>query len=223
MIFKYCIAFALSCMPLALCADLSKTEQSLEKQGLVDIQSLDKTIKVSLMYARPDNFTGKILYKDLQHAYLHPKAAQALVKAQKILKKTHPKYSLIVFDATRPMSIQQVMWDVVKDTPKYSYVSNPARGGGLHNYGLAVDISICDEKGDTITMGTKVDYMGSASHITNEAQLVADGRMSKTVLRNRELLRKVMKEAGFRPLSTEWWHFNLVSRATAKKYYKVIK
>ena len=80
MIFKYCIAFALSCMPLALCADLSKTEQSLEKQGLVDIQSLDKTIKVSLMYARPDNFTGKILYKDLQHAYLHPKAAQALVE-----------------------------------------------------------------------------------------------------------------------------------------------
>jgi D-alanyl-D-alanine dipeptidase len=121
------------------------------------------------------------------------------------------------------MSIQQVMWDVVKDTPKYFYVSNPARGGGLHNYGLAVDISICDEKGDTITMGTKVDHMGSASHITNEAQLVAGGRMSKTALRNRELLRKVMKEAGFRPLSTEWWHFNLVSRATAKKYYKVIK
>jgi len=223
MLFKYCIVLVFVIAPLVLCADLSKTEQSMVKQGLVDIHSLDETIKVSLMYTRPDNFTGKILYKDLQHAYLHPKAARALVRAQKILKKTHPKYSLIVFDATRPMSIQQVMWDAVKDTPKYFYVSNPARGGGLHNYGLAVDISICDEKGDTITMGTKVDYMGNASHITNETQLLAKGKLSKAAVRNRELLRNVMKEAGFRLLPTEWWHFNYVSRATAKKYYNVVR
>ena len=32
-----------------------------------------------------------------------------------------------------------------------------------------------------------------------------------------------MRYAGFKPLRTEWWHFNYVSRATAKKYYKVIK
>ena len=31
-----------------------------------------------------------------------------------------------------------------KGTSKYRYVSNPNRGGGLHNYGLAVDISIQD-------------------------------------------------------------------------------
>jgi D-alanyl-D-alanine dipeptidase len=32
-----------------------------------------------------------------------------------------------------------------------------------------------------------------------------------------------MREAGFRALPSEWWHFNLVSRAVARKYYKVIK
>ena len=37
------------------------------------------------------------------------------------------------------------------------------------------------------------------------------------------LLREVMRYAGFKALRTEWWHFNLVSRAVAKKYYKPIK
>lgn len=53
----------------------TKTETLLEKAGFVDIQTLDSTIKVSLMYARADNFTGKILYQDLTRAYLHPRAA----------------------------------------------------------------------------------------------------------------------------------------------------
>ena len=51
------------------------------------------------------------------------------------------------------------MWDKVKNTRKYFYVSNPAHGGGLYNYGLAVDITLCTVHGDSIPMGTKVDYM----------------------------------------------------------------
>jgi D-alanyl-D-alanine dipeptidase len=121
------------------------------------------------------------------------------------------------------MSIQQKMWDKVKNTRKYFYVSNPAHGGGLHNYGLAVDITLCTIHGDSIPMGTKVDYMGAAAHIDHEAQLVATRRISKQALDNRQLLREVMRYAGFRPLRTEWWHFNYCSRATAKRYYKVIK
>ena len=75
----------------------TKTEIQLEKAGFVDIQTLDSTIKVSLMYARADNFTGKILYQDLTRAYLHPRAAQALVQAQKILKSLRPDLSLKVY------------------------------------------------------------------------------------------------------------------------------
>ena len=90
---------------------LSKTAVSIKQQGYVDVQDEDPTIKVSLMYSRPDNFTGKILYKDLKEAFLHPQAAKALAKAQKELKRLRPDLSLIVFDAARPMSIQQQMWD----------------------------------------------------------------------------------------------------------------
>ena len=210
-------------LALPAAAQKSKTEQSMERQGMVDIHTKDKTIQVSLMYSRADNFTGTVLYTDLRRAYLHPKAAAALAKAQKRLKQLRPDLSLKVYDAARPMSIQQKMWDKVKGTPKYFYVSNPARGGGLHNYGMAVDVTLCTLDGDTLDMGTKIDYMGRTAHIDAEAALVKSGRISRRALENRKLLREVMRYAGFKPLRTEWWHFNLISRATAKKYYKVIK
>lgn len=175
------------------------------------------------MYARADNFTGSVLYGDLREAYLHPNAMRALVKAQRRLKQLRPDLSLKVYDAARPMSIQQKMWDKVKGTSKDIYVSNPAHGGGLHNYGLAVDITLCDLKGDSVPMGTNVDYMGAAAHIDREAALVATHRISRQAQKNRQLLRTVMRYAGFRALPTEWWHFNYCSRATAKRYYKVIK
>ena len=219
---------ALACMLAApACAQTgtkkTKTELSMERQGMVDIHTRDKSIPVSLMYSRADNFTGTVLYTDLTRAYLHPKAAAALAKAQQRLKQLRPDLSLKVYDAARPMSIQQRMWDKVKNTNKYFYVSNPARGGGLHNYGMAADITLCDARGDTLDMGTKIDYMGAAAHIDREEALVKSGRISRQAQKNRQLLRQVMRYAGFRPLRTEWWHFNLISRATARKYYKVIK
>ena len=135
------------------------------------------------------------------------------------------------------MSVQQTMWNAVKDTPKYFYVSNPAHGGGMHNYGMAVDISICKASWndatwrdgathcsiDTIPMGVKVDHMGIASHIDKEHELVSRGLISREALANRRLLREVMSAAGFMPLRTEWWHFNLCTRAWAKKNLRVVR
>lgn len=204
-------------------AQQSKTARQMAEQGLVDILSVDSTIQVSLMYSRADNFTGKVLYTDLREAYLHPKAAKALAKAQKALKALRLDLSLKVYDATRPMSVQQKMWDALAGTGKQNYVSNPRNGGGMHNYGLAVDITLCDAAtGDTLDMGTKVDFLGSYAHITDEAGLVARHIITPQAKKNRELLRKVMSEAGFMPLKTEWWHFNLVSRAEAKAHYKAV-
>lgn len=202
---------------------LSHTARYMDSLGLVNIAHADSTILVQLMYATPDNFTGEQLYDDLTEAYLQPNAAQALVKAQHILKILHPSYKLIVYDAARPMSVQQKMWNRVKGTSKYIYVSNPAHGGGLHNYGLAVDVSIADSLNSPLPMGTEVDFMGAASHITNEAQLVKEKKITARERENRLLLRKVMKEAGFRPLPSEWWHFNLCSRKEAMARYSLIK
>ncbi len=220
------ITFILSLLLCTLSAGDGKTptECAIERQGMVDIADVDSTIRVSLMYSRADNFTGRVLYTDLHRAYLHPQAAQALKRAQAILRRLRPDLSLAVYDAGRPMSVQQKMWNAVKNTPKYFYVSNPARGGGLHNYGLAVDLTLCDAAtGDTLDMGTPIDHMGAAAHIDHETQLRQQGRISAEAVRNRRLLRRVMREAGFKPLRTEWWHFNFKSRAEAKAHYKVIR
>lgn len=205
-------------MPIRLTA----TERQMKEAGFVDVQQLDPSLHVSLMYARPDNFCGVVLYTDLHRAFLHPLAAQSLVKAQSRLRQLRPDLRLKVYDAARPMHVQQRMWNKVKGTSKAKYVSNPAHGGGLHNYGMAVDITLCTLSGDTLDMGTPIDYLGTAAHIDREAQLVASGRISRQALQHRRLLRQVMREAGFTPLRTEWWHFNRVSRPTARRLYRPI-
>lgn len=201
---------------------LSRTARQMEKQGMVNIQSVDSTIHVSLMYARKDNFCGAVLYDDLREAYLHPLAAKALAQAQARLKELRPDLSLKVFDAARPMSIQQKMYDRVKGTPKNIYVSNPKNGGGLHNYGLAVDLTLCKLNGDTIPMGVEIDHMSPLSHIDAEDLLVKQRKITREAQKNRQLLREVMRFAGFKPLRTEWWHFNFRTRAQARQYFKVI-
>lgn len=220
----------LACLLLLSCSVISvdaaqkesQTARKLAREGYVNIREVDPSIHVSLMYGRADNFCGVVLYDDLKEAFLHPEAMVALKKAQAYLKQLRPDLSLKVYDAARPMHIQQKMWDKVKHTEKDIYVSNPAHGGGMHNYGMAVDITLCTLKGDTLDMGTKIDYMGRAAHIDHEDRLVEEKKISKKARENRQLLRKVMRYGGFIPLRTEWWHFNKCSRATAKKYYKVI-
>ena len=194
----------------------------LDSLGFIEISAVDSTIQIKLMYTQADNFTGQVLYGDLKEAYLHPHAAKALAKAHQALKKKHPEYRFIIYDAARPMSVQKKMWDAVKGTSKYIYVSNPARGGGLHNYGLAVDISIVDSLGNVLPMGTKVDHLGVEAHITEEIRLVKSAKITEQERQNRILLRQVMKESGFRALPSEWWHFNFCSRETAQKYYQQI-
>lgn len=188
---------------------------------MVDLKTDSPSIEVSLMYGRDDNFTGAAMYPaGFDKAYLHPEASQALAAARKALSAEHPGYRLKIADAARPMSVQTKMYNTVKGTPMAPYVSNPARGGGLHNYGLAVDVTIVDATGREIPMGTKIDHLGPEANIHREKQLVAQGKITEAARQNRILLRRVMKTGGFMPLRSEWWHFNLRSRADARARYR---
>ena len=222
---RHLLLFLISLLAYPMAAqEKTQTELAIESQGFVDLQRVDPSIPVDLMYSRADNFTGKTLYTDLHHGYLHPQAARALKLAQAELKRLRPDLSLKVYDAARPMRIQQRMWNVVAGTSKNIYVSNPRNGGGLHNYGLAVDITLCEAAtGDTLHMGTKIDYMGKLAHVRAESEMLQKKKLNKEALENRKLLRRVMAAGGFKVLPTEWWHFNFKSRAEAKAKYKVIK
>ena len=197
-------------------------EDFLEKQGLVKVRSLDSTIQVNLKYATEDNFTKQVLYNDLKDAYLHPIAAQKLIKAQQLLKQYDAALSLLVYDAARPLSIQRTMFEVVRSTPYQAYVANPTRTG-LHNYGIAVDLTICDSDGYPLDMGTPFDFFGKAAGINKEDELKAQGLLMDKQITNRRLLRKVMTDAGFLTIRGEWWHFNAISLAQAKEKAKLIE
>lgn len=213
-------------MPLLLMAQNQNTpsrlESYLQSKGLVNVSELDSTIGYELKYATTDNFTKTILYDSLLHIYLHPLAAKKLVKAQKRLKAINPKLSLFVYDAVRPLSVQKKMYKVVQNTKYAAYVANPTRTG-LHNYGMAVDLTICDEDGNPLDMGTPFDYFGSAAGINKEAELIRNGILTNKQVKNRQLLREVMIYAGFLTIRGEWWHFNAVSLSEARSRYKVIE
>ncbi len=194
----------------------------LRNAGLVNVLDTDPSIRYELKYATEDNFLHAQVYEGITGIWLHPDAAAKLIKAQELLKQKYPGYSLIIYDAARPMSVQQKMWDIAIRLNKTNYVSNPANGGGLHNYGMAVDLSIVDENSTTLPMGTPFDYFGEEAHINNEEQLLREGKISRRELDNRLLLRKIMREAGFRTIIYEWWHFNACSREEARQHYTLI-
>ncbi len=201
-------------------AKSSGLDDRLSDMGFVEVSTLG--VEVELMYGRPDNFTGAVLYSDLSGAWLHPSAAKALGAAVKALEREAPGYKLLVKDAARPMSVQRKMFDAVKVTSKANYVANPAKGGGLHNYGLAVDITLLDPEGKEVSMGTPVDYLGKESRIDNEEVMVRAGTITADEMKNRRLLRKVIREGGFKNIRNEWWHFQMVSRAVARARYRLL-
>ncbi|MBR0042150.1 MAG: D-alanyl-D-alanine dipeptidase, partial [Bacteroides sp.] len=94
---------------------------------------------------------------------------------------------------------------------------------GMHNYGMAVDITIVDEQGEWLPMGTGFDHFGIEAHITNEDELVKEGKITNEERQNRVLLRNIMQEAGFIPLYNEWWHFNRLEREETIANYKLIE
>lgn len=202
-------------------AQKSQLTLYIEEQGLINVQQMDSSIVVDLKYSTTDNFTKTVLYDSLYNAYLHPMAAEKLVKAQHLLKEFDTNLSLLIYDAARPMSVQKKMYAVVQNTPYHSYVANPSRTG-MHNYGMAVDLTICNEDQTPLDMGTPFDFFGRAAGINKEDQLVVEGVLTADQVKNRRLLRRIMVEAGFISIRGEWWHFNASSLEYAKRNIPLI-
>lgn len=184
--------------------------------GFLPVESFDARIVAQPKYATEDNFTGRNLYGPLQTAYIHPDAGKALAKAQELLSAAHPGYAIVVYDAARPRSVQFELYNIMTIMPGVEplYVSNPHKGS-VHNFGLAVDVSLLDENGNPLDMGTPYDYFGIEAHTNQEESLLQNGLLNEKQIQNRRLLRRIMREAGFKTIETEWWHFNLYNREEA--------
>ena len=196
-------------------------DKEFAQMGFVDVQSLDSTIQVDLKYSSTDNFMGINMYGDLYKAYLRPEIANMVVKAQKYLKEINPEYTLVIYDAARPLSAQRMMYEKVQGTKFSKYVAKPAKGGGYHNYGCAVDVTIL-HNGKPLDMGAGFDEFSTLSHIDNEQYNLKIGKLSREAYNNRQLLRKVMKKAGFDTYRCEWWHFQHYTKKYMRSHFKSI-
>ena len=203
---------------------ISELEKRLIAAKLINIKTLDSTILVELKYSTTDNFMGIDLYGDLENAYLQPDVADKILKAQSLLKRIDSAKTLLIYDAVRPKYIQQKMWDALKMPfqEKIKFLSNP-KMHSIHNYGAAVDLTIAGLDKKALDMGTPYDYIGVLAHPTKEQQLRREGKLTIQQIKNRKLLRKVMRHGGFFNIQTEWWHFNSCIKIVAKQRYRLIE
>jgi D-alanyl-D-alanine dipeptidase len=199
-------------------------EKQMIQLGMVNINDIDSSIVIEIKYSTDDNFFKKDIYGSFDKAYLQPDVAEKLAKAQSFLKELHPDYSLIIYDAARPLIFQKMIWDSLKMPvrEKGKFACNP-KNGSLHNYGAAVDVSIIDENCEELDMGCPFDYFGELAYPVSENKLLSEGKLTEQQINNRKLLRKAMHKAGFFNIQTEWWHFNSCSRDVAKEKYKIIE
>jgi D-Ala-D-Ala dipeptidase len=212
-------------IPLALSGGILRAQNYdslMRAHGLIEVQLVAPRIQVQLKYATRDNFTGANMYGSLRKAYLHPNLAQALARAQERLEQEHPGYRFLIYDAARPLSAQRRMYEQVAGTPKRIYVAHPRRGG-RHNYGVAVDLTIVDDRGRVLDMGSPFDHFGSEAHLGKEQERARAGIFAPDVPANRALMRRILSAVGLRPYDKEWWHYQeRMSMPEVRRRYRLL-
>jgi D-alanyl-D-alanine dipeptidase len=162
---------------------------------LIEISPPRFDVDISLAYATPENFTGAPVYAH-PVCYLHREAAEALgraIEAAQILG-----YRLRIFDAFRPTEAQWTLW---KHTPDPEFLADPRRGSP-HSRGVAVDLTLIDDTGADLEMGTSFDAFTPLSHHGNT-------EIAVSAQRNRLILLGLMTQAGWDFYRNEWWHYQL--------------
>ncbi|MDP7609858.1 MAG: M15 family metallopeptidase [Candidatus Marinimicrobia bacterium] len=201
------------------------SKETISKHDLVDIQELDPTLLVELKYSTTDNFMKMDVYGDLETCYLRKVPAEMLEKAHSILKETHPDLRLLIYDGLRPRSIQWILWNTLNDVPeseRSNFVANP-KSGSIHNFGAAVDLTVAHKNGTPLDMGTHYDYFGDLAFPRLEDSLIVVGDLTQEHVDNRAILRDAMTQAGFSPITTEWWHFDSFPYKETKRKFSIIE
>lgn len=177
--------------------DAPPKEQNKREADLVELITLDKTLKLDIRYARTDNFVGKTVYTEAR-AFMQRPAAEALVRVHRKLRKQN--LGLVIFDGYRPWSVTKIFWEVTPED-KRKFVANP-QTGSRHNRGCAVDLSMFD-----LTTGKLVEMPTDFDDFTDKASPNYAGATDEQK-KNRDLLRRMMEAEGFTVNKNEWWHFD---------------
>ena len=170
-------------------------QTQVNKIDLVELTTVNSTIRLDIKYATDDNFTKKAVYPQAK-CYLRQEVAAKLNVVQQELEQQG--LGLKVFDGYRPRSVQYKFWELV---PIPGYVADPSKGS-KHNRGSAVDLTIIRlSDGQELEMPSEFDEFSEKAHREYNA-------MTPEAAKNCKLLEDLMVKNGFIPLPTEWWHFD---------------
>ena len=181
---------------------------------------------LEIRYHSTFNFVGdRIDGYDEPCALLTREAALALKEASDDLMAQG--YRIKIYDAYRPQDAVNhfVRWAKdLGDTRMKAYFYPEVDKSQLfssgyiakrsgHSRGSTVDITLFDlSTGKDADMGGTFDYFGDASHYEYK-------KLTPEQKNNRLILRKAMTAHGFKPISTEWWHFTLVDEPYPDTYF----
>ena len=173
------------------------SEQKKNDPDLVELRTLDSTIKYDIRYATTNNFMSAVFYRSA-HAYMQRPAAESLVRVNKKLKAFG--YGLLIHDSYRPWYVTKMFWDATPDDKKI-FVANP-ESGSRHNRGCAVDLTLYD-----LDTGAVVEMVGGYDEMTDRSFPDYVGGTSQQRW-HRELLRRSMEAEGYTVYEAEWWHYD---------------
>lgn len=147
-------------------------------------------------------------------------------KLKKVASNLPSGIKLVLLDGWRPIEVQKYLFltykqkfqkkipamsdsELVEYTSKYvSYPSINERSPSPHFTGGAIDLTLCNDKGEWFNMGTdfdemipesQTDYFEKKEDITDE---------EREIINNRRLLYHSMISEGFTNYNEEWWHFD---------------
>jgi zinc D-Ala-D-Ala dipeptidase len=172
--------------------------------------------------------------------YLRQGVLVALKQAQISLQQNRPGWKILICDAYRPVSVQQFMVDYTFTTaleqrglsrddltleqeqllwqevyqlwaiPSLDPLTPPP-----HSTGAALDVTLVNQTGKVVDMGSAIDELSPRSHPDYFATLASQSddlglkQQAKIADAHRHLLYAVMTGAGFQRHPGEWWHFSL--------------
>lgn len=181
------------------------------QEKLVDTQTLQH------VKTRPMYFLQGIT-EALATCYVRETIAK---KLEQISMSLPQGYHLVVLDGWRPLSVQQQLREAfLKDIQqRFPHLSeqeqlktldqfvarpsdNPVRPSP-HVTGGSVDVTICDEEGNLLDMGSAFDELVEASWTS-----ALEGLAETPAQLNRRMLYHSMLAHGFSNMPSEWWHFD---------------
>ena len=171
-------------------------------------------------------------YGDKSPYFLRQGVLDRLLQAQTALQTDIPGWRLQIFDAYRPIPVQQFMVDhtftqlaaaegldmasltdevrsrIQADVLTFWAIPSPnPNTPPPHSTGAAIDLTLCDAAGQSVDMGSPIDEISPRSYPNHFAD--SPDPDAKKAHHHRSLLARVMVGAGFCQHQNEWWHFSL--------------